>query len=56
MLLTKQNITQSKNHQYGAGVVTPFNFSISVRLIARLWDVISVISVTQKNVVAQQKQ
>ena len=56
MSLTKQSITQSKNRQYGAVVATPFNFSIFARLIARLWDVIFVISVTQKNVVAQQTQ
>jgi hypothetical protein len=49
MLLTKPLITTLKSRQYGADVVTQFNFNTFARLMARLWDVISVILVITKN-------
>jgi hypothetical protein len=56
MLLTKPLITQLKNRQYGADVVIQFNFNTFARLMTRLWDVISVISVTQNRVTALQRK
>ena len=56
MLLTKPLITQLKSRQYGADVAIQFNFNTFARLMTRLWDVISVISVTQNRVTALQRK
>jgi hypothetical protein len=56
MLLTKPLTTTLKSRQYGADVVTQFNFNTFVRLMTRLWVVTFAISVTQNRVTALQRK